>query len=98
MWLKAVQVLLLLCSSTESLAQISETAILSSQSHLNHITENYTELPIMPLVVPGVTTQSGDRTEEWTNKLSGKKIHEGEESNQTVSRPAQSMLQVDAGS
>lgn len=38
----------------------------------------------MPLVVPGVTTQSGDRTEEWTNKLVGKKLHE-EQNNETVS-------------
>lgn len=41
--------------------------------------------PNMPLVVPGVTTQSGDKTEEWTNKLVGKKIHDGEETNETVS-------------
>ncbi|CAN8102116.1 unnamed protein product [Discula destructiva] len=38
----------------------------------------------MPLVVPGVTSQSGDKTEEWTNKLVGKKIHEGEDSNETL--------------
>lgn len=41
--------------------------------------------PNMPLVVPGVTSQSGDKTEEWTNKLVGKKIHDGEDSNETVS-------------
>lgn len=43
----------------------------------------------MPLVVPGITNtnESGDKTEEWTNKLAGKKIHEGEESNETVSCP-----------
>lgn len=39
----------------------------------------------MPLVVPGITSQSGDKTEEWTNKLVGKKIHDGEDSNETVS-------------
>lgn len=44
----------------------------------------------MPLVVPGVTTQSGDKTEEWRNKLTGKKLHDGEESNETVSSPEQS--------
>ncbi|KAM7203847.1 hypothetical protein V8F20_003853 [Naviculisporaceae sp. PSN 640] len=30
----------------------------------------------MPLVVPGITSNSGDKTEEWTNKLVGKKITE----------------------
>lgn len=39
----------------------------------------------MPLVVPGITSESGDKTEEWTNKLVGKKIHDGEDSNETVS-------------
>jgi len=38
----------------------------------------------MPLVVPGVTTNSSDKTEEWTNKLVGKKISE-EPSSSTVS-------------
>lgn len=38
----------------------------------------------MPLVVPGVTTQSGDPTEHWTNKLVGKKLHD-EHNNETVS-------------
>ena len=28
----------------------------------------------MPLVVPGITNNSGDKTEEWANKLVGKKI------------------------
>ncbi|KAJ9148952.1 hypothetical protein NKR23_g4674 [Pleurostoma richardsiae] len=28
----------------------------------------------MPLVVPGITSNSGDKTEEWTNKLVGKKL------------------------
>lgn len=28
----------------------------------------------MPLVVPGITSNSGDKTEEWTNKLVGKKV------------------------
>lgn len=47
----------------------------------------------MPLVVPGITNQSGDQSEQeqWTSKLVGKKIHEGEESNETVSRPVQSI-------
>jgi hypothetical protein len=40
---------------------------------------------IMPLVTPKST---GDRTEEWTNKLVGKNIHEEEaESTATVGRP-----------
>ncbi len=30
----------------------------------------------MPLVVPGITNSTGDKTEEWTNKLVGKKIAE----------------------
>ncbi|KAF1817116.1 hypothetical protein P152DRAFT_453718 [Eremomyces bilateralis CBS 781.70] len=34
----------------------------------------------MPLVVPGLTTSSKDKTEEWNHKLMGKKI--GEESNE----------------
>ena len=46
--------------------------------------------PIMPLVVPGVTTSSSTtgnpKTDEWTNKLVGKKLHD-EDSNETV-RPA----------
>jgi len=38
----------------------------------------------MPLVVPGINNESsGDKTEEWTNKLVGKKLHE-EESNETT--------------
>lgn len=32
----------------------------------------------MPLIAPGITSTSGDKTEEWTNKLSGKKLHESE--------------------
>ncbi|KAK1995558.1 hypothetical protein LX36DRAFT_751028 [Colletotrichum falcatum] len=31
----------------------------------------------MPLVVPGINNESsGDKTEEWTNKLVGKKLHD----------------------
>lgn len=38
----------------------------------------------MPLVVPGImTNNSGDKNEEWTNKLVGKKISD-EPSNETV--------------
>ncbi|KAK2037568.1 hypothetical protein LZ31DRAFT_480825 [Colletotrichum somersetense] len=38
----------------------------------------------MPLVVPGINNESsGDKTEEWANKLVGKKLHE-EESNETT--------------
>ncbi|KAK0627290.1 hypothetical protein B0T14DRAFT_512367 [Immersiella caudata] len=37
----------------------------------------------MPLVVPGITSNSGDKTEEWTNKLVGKKIAD-EPSNETT--------------
>ncbi|KAL1860525.1 hypothetical protein Daus18300_009157 [Diaporthe australafricana] len=36
----------------------------------------------MPLVVPGVTNQPDNKTEEWTNKLVGKKITEDETSNE----------------
>ena len=37
----------------------------------------------MPLVVPGVNSTSGDKTEEWTNKLVGKKLSD-EQSDETV--------------
>jgi hypothetical protein len=37
----------------------------------------------MPLVVPGLMGNSGDKTDEWTNKLVGKKLSE-QESNETV--------------
>lgn len=37
----------------------------------------------MPLVVPGLTSTSGDKTEEWTNKLVGKKLSD-DPSNETV--------------
>ncbi|TVY12666.1 Uncharacterized protein LARI1_G009493 [Lachnellula arida] len=30
----------------------------------------------MPLVVPGINSNDGSKTEEWTNKLVGKKIGE----------------------
>ncbi len=41
----------------------------------------------MPLVVPGITdNSSGDKTQEWTNKLVGKKLCD-EPSSETVSRP-----------
>lgn len=42
-------------------------------------------LPKMPLVVPGVTTESNDKTQEWSNKLVGKKITDDETSNEVVS-------------
>lgn len=38
----------------------------------------------MPLVVPGIMTGSGDKTEEWTNKLVGKKLSE-DQTNEVVS-------------
>jgi hypothetical protein len=41
----------------------------------------------MPLVVPGIMTGSGDKTEEWTNKLVGKKLSE-DQSNEVVSAPS----------
>ncbi|KAM0433316.1 hypothetical protein ACHAPT_004192 [Fusarium lateritium] len=37
----------------------------------------------MPLVVPGINSTSGDKAEEWQNKLVGKKLSE-EQSNETV--------------
>lgn len=42
-------------------------------------------LPNMPLVVPGVTNQSDNQTELWSNKLVGKKITDDEASNEVVS-------------
>lgn len=44
----------------------------------------------MPLVVPGVTNQPDSKTEEWTNKLVGKKITDEETSNEVVSSPRDS--------
>lgn len=42
-----------------------------------------TKQPVnMPLVVPGINSNDGSKTEEWTNKLVGKKI--GESSDATV--------------
>uniref|UniRef100_A0A098DKM6 Pua rna binding domain-containing protein n=5 Tax=Fusarium sambucinum species complex TaxID=569360 RepID=A0A098DKM6_GIBZE len=40
--------------------------------------------PIMPLVVPGVNSTSGDKAEEWQNKLIGKKLSDDEASTETV--------------
>ncbi|KAF4997131.1 hypothetical protein ACHAPU_008600 [Fusarium lateritium] len=37
----------------------------------------------MPLVVPGINS-TGDNTEEWMNKLVGKKLSDEESSNETV--------------
>lgn len=54
-----------------------------SKTHRHRVVPTISPL-IMPLVVPGVTTQSGDKNEEWMNKLAGKKLHDGEESNETV--------------
>lgn len=39
----------------------------------------------MPLVVPGVTNAPDSQTEEWSNKLVGKKITDDETSNEVVS-------------
>ena len=41
----------------------------------------------MPLVVPGITSTSGDKTEEWTNKLVGKKVSDGDHSETVGRRP-----------
>jgi len=38
----------------------------------------------MPLVVPGVNSTSGDKAEEWQNKLVGKKLSDEETSTETV--------------
>lgn len=38
----------------------------------------------MPLVVPGIMTNSDDKTQEWANKLVGKTYSESE-SSETVS-------------
>lgn len=39
----------------------------------------------MPLVVPGLMSKDGDKTNDWMNKLMGKKI--GETSDEIVSSP-----------
>ena len=46
--------------------------------------ENQNNLPNMPLVVPGLTSNSGDndQTNKWMNELVGKKL--GDSSNETV--------------
>jgi hypothetical protein len=44
----------------------------------------------MPLVVPGIMTNSDDKTQEWTNKLVGKTFSESE-SSETVSFPMLSL-------
>nr|POE49301.1 hypothetical protein CFP56_32451 [Quercus suber] len=36
----------------------------------------------MPLVVPGLTSNSGDKTSKWMNELVGKKV--GDSSNETT--------------
>ncbi|KAF4422190.1 pua rna binding domain-containing [Fusarium acutatum] len=38
----------------------------------------------MPLVVPGINSTSGDKAEEWQNKLVGKKLSDEESSTETV--------------
>ena len=37
----------------------------------------------MPLVVPGINSSSGNKTDEWSNKLVGKKVSD-DPSNETV--------------
>jgi hypothetical protein len=41
----------------------------------------------MPLVVPGINSTSGDKAEEWQNKLVGKKLSDEEASTETVCSP-----------
>ncbi|KAF7551811.1 hypothetical protein G7Z17_g4771 [Cylindrodendrum hubeiense] len=38
----------------------------------------------MPLIVPGINSTTGDKTEEWQNKLVGKKLTDDDASNETV--------------
>ncbi|KAF5248284.1 hypothetical protein FANTH_6002 [Fusarium anthophilum] len=38
----------------------------------------------MPLVVPGINSTSGDKAEEWQNKLVGKKLSDEETSTEPV--------------
>ncbi|KAF5659273.1 pua rna binding domain-containing protein [Fusarium denticulatum] len=38
----------------------------------------------MPLVVPGINSTSGDKAEEWQNKLIGKKLSDEETSTENV--------------
>ncbi|KAH6880085.1 hypothetical protein B0T10DRAFT_609687 [Thelonectria olida] len=38
----------------------------------------------MPLVVPGINSTGGDKTEEWSNKLVGKRLTDDEASTETV--------------
>lgn len=60
------------------------------------ISNNFTPFtPFQPVIMPLVTPKStGDRTEEWTNKLVGKNIHEEDaESTATVGRPGPDPLE-----
>ena len=70
------------CSHHHSRATFSN--ILSEQDikfRLSYSTETFIQQKPskMPLVVPGITPQGGDKskTEEWSNKLVGKKLGEG---------------------
>lgn len=66
-------------ASTSRISKIQQTS-----PKLTHRTFKTTSNLNMPLVVPGITSSSGDnKTEEWMNKLVGKKI--GENSDATVS-------------
>lgn len=64
-----------------------KTQILKSVQPLKHKTFTSQTHLKMPLVVPGITSSGGEqsKTDEWTNKLVGKKI--GESSDSTVSFP-----------
>lgn len=69
-------------STSTSTSQISRRQRASPK--LTHRTFQTKPNLNMPLVVPGITSTSGDnKTEEWMNKLVGKKI--GENSDATVS-------------
>ena len=71
-----------LTSLSSSLLHCSTLLSTLSQNDLSQ--EPQTNLPNMPLVVPGLTSNSGDndQTNKWMNDLVGKKL--GDSSNETV--------------
>ncbi|KAJ0424685.1 hypothetical protein BJY00DRAFT_276162 [Aspergillus carlsbadensis] len=75
----------LLSSSTTRLQQIQLTFLSRSQQrlylHPTHQISKQNHHATMPLVVPGITSNSGGNKDEWLNKLVGKKISES--SNET---------------
>jgi hypothetical protein len=52
--------------------------------NLQSLSKKPQKSPNMPLVVPGINSTSGDKAEEWQNKLIGKKLSDDDASTETV--------------